>query len=162
MDLLKLTPLFVVQKQDLTEYVMRKVNRLLYYKLNQYWDQDELDNLFSRVRSNFTAFESGTRVEIEQEIEEDDELLERVLDEEEEEDSRRSESNSRHVNHDACAVCQQEEAPSRNALLACSSCFRRFHRLCHTPPATAFTGNSLEWLCSECSLAGAVLSDDEN
>jgi hypothetical protein len=129
---------------------MQKVNRLLYYRLRQYWDEDTLNEMFDDVRTCFSMYENGTRAEIEQEISRDDALLEEVLEQEEEDRNREGES-SREVNHDACAVCQQEEAASRNALLVYAMCFRRFHRICHTPPILESVGESFAWFCNDCS-----------
>jgi hypothetical protein len=145
-------PDLLVQKQLITEYVMQKVNWLLYYRLNQYWDQEQLCELFEKGRSNFGAYESGTQAEIEAETELDDDLLE------EEEEVRLEGENQ--VNHSACAVCQQEEAASANAIITCVCCFRRFHRLCHTSPVRAAVDEGL-WVCGNCGL-GAKHSDDES
>jgi hypothetical protein len=144
-------PELLVQKQLITEYVMRKVNRLMYYRLSQYWDQKKLSELFEKVRSNFAAYESGTQAEIEAEIELDDSLLE-------EEEEVRVEGKDQ-VNHSACAVCQQEEAAIANAIITCACCFRRFHRMCHKPSAHASVDESL-WVCGDCG-SGAEHSEDE-
>jgi hypothetical protein len=59
----------VLQKQVLTLYVMQKVNRLLYYRLQEFREQDWLAGLFKQVEENFAAFESGkSQAEIEKEI----------------------------------------------------------------------------------------------
>jgi hypothetical protein len=138
-----------------------KVNRLLYYRLNHLWDQGWLAELFEKVRTNFAAFESGknTEEEIEQEIELDDELLKEVLDEEVHE-ARATGQNERQVHHNACSVCQQEEAPSANPIFLCACCSRRFHRLCHTPPAVLEKDPSV-WVCGDCGSGARDVEDED-
>ncbi|GAQ87046.1 hypothetical protein KFL_003270130 [Klebsormidium nitens] len=79
-----------MKKQHITEYVMQKTNRLLYYRLSHYWDQTWLADLFSQLRANLAAFETVSQRDVEADIDDDDELLEAVLNEEEEEASRRA------------------------------------------------------------------------
>jgi ribosomal protein L37AE/L43A len=142
-----------LQKRIITHYVMQKVNMLLFYRLSQLWNQEWLAELFEKVRANFSAYEDGSvpGKETKEEIELDDELLEEILGEEEEDArARASGQYEGQVNHNACSVCQHEEAsPSSNPVFLCMCCSRRFHRLCHTPQEPLVEDHSL-WVCEDC------------
>ncbi|KAI9325389.1 hypothetical protein DFJ73DRAFT_869887 [Zopfochytrium polystomum] len=68
----------------------------------------------------------------------------------------------RHTAHE-CLICSIQTNAAGNRIVACSSCHKGYHQLCHVPPLpdslTKPKDRSSPWVCSACIAAGAVPND---